>query len=153
METIKNYVETNKERFLEELFDLIRIPSISAIAEARGDMLKTAEYVRESLTASTTLFWDEYDYLEDDRNDEGYGIRCGLFKPLGKTLTTKFTTEYRKSKYTDPDEEVDLFTLGGSLDYTYHRFLISLGYIYRRNDSDRSYSNYTSIFTTCAIRP
>jgi len=52
METIKNYVETNKERFLEELFDLIRIPSISAIAEAKGDMLKTAEYVRESLISA-----------------------------------------------------------------------------------------------------
>ena len=28
--TIKTYIESNKDRFLEELFSLIRIPSISA---------------------------------------------------------------------------------------------------------------------------
>ena len=49
METIKKYVEKNKERFLEELFDLIRIPSISAKEEARDDMLKTAVFIRDSL--------------------------------------------------------------------------------------------------------
>lgn len=49
MEAIKNYVENNKERFLEELFELIRIPSISAKEEASNDMLKTAEYIKVSL--------------------------------------------------------------------------------------------------------
>ncbi len=52
METIKNYVETNKERFLEELFDLIRIPSISAKAEAKDDMLKSAEYIKTALISA-----------------------------------------------------------------------------------------------------
>ena len=33
MEYINQYIEENKERFLEELFELIRIPSISSIAE------------------------------------------------------------------------------------------------------------------------
>ncbi len=56
METIKNYVETNKERFLEELFDLIRIPSISAIAEAKDDMLKSAEYIRAALISAGADF-------------------------------------------------------------------------------------------------
>ena len=49
METIKKYVETNQERFLEELFDLIRIPSISAFADAKEDMRRMAESVRQSL--------------------------------------------------------------------------------------------------------
>jgi len=49
METIKNYVESNRDRFLEELFELIRIPSISAIAEAKDDMRKTAEFIKSSL--------------------------------------------------------------------------------------------------------
>lgn len=49
METIKNYVETNKERFLEELFELIRIPSISAKAEAKEDMKLAAEFIKNSL--------------------------------------------------------------------------------------------------------
>jgi acetylornithine deacetylase/succinyl-diaminopimelate desuccinylase-like protein len=52
METIKNYVESNKERFLEELFDLIRIPSISAKAEAKDDMLKSAEYIKTALISA-----------------------------------------------------------------------------------------------------
>ena len=52
METIKNYVENNKERFLEELFDLIRIPSISAKAEAKDDMLKSAEYIKTALISA-----------------------------------------------------------------------------------------------------
>jgi acetylornithine deacetylase/succinyl-diaminopimelate desuccinylase-like protein len=49
METIKNYIETHKERFLEELFELIRIPSISAKAEAKEDMLKTAAFIKKAL--------------------------------------------------------------------------------------------------------
>ncbi len=43
MSEVKNYIETNKERFLEELFGLIRIPSISSIAEHKPDMYKAAE--------------------------------------------------------------------------------------------------------------
>ncbi len=49
METIKNYVEIHKKRFLEELFDLIRIPSISAIEEHKDDMRKTADFIKNSL--------------------------------------------------------------------------------------------------------
>ena len=56
METIKNYVETNKERFLEELFELIRIPSISAKAEAKEDMLKSAEYIKAALISAGADF-------------------------------------------------------------------------------------------------
>ena len=49
MNAIKDYVETHKERFLEELFDLIRIPSVSSKPEARRDMVRAADYIRESL--------------------------------------------------------------------------------------------------------
>ncbi|OEU80666.1 MAG: hypothetical protein BA865_04540 [Desulfobacterales bacterium S5133MH4] len=49
MEAIKNYVEIHKKRFLEELFDLIRIPSISAIEEHKDDMQKTADFIKNSL--------------------------------------------------------------------------------------------------------
>ena len=49
MDYIKNYVETNKERFLEELFDLIRIPSISSIADHKPDMVKTAEFWKDAI--------------------------------------------------------------------------------------------------------
>jgi acetylornithine deacetylase/succinyl-diaminopimelate desuccinylase-like protein len=49
MNAIKDYVETHKERFLEELFDLIRIPSVSSKPEASRDMVRAANYIRESL--------------------------------------------------------------------------------------------------------
>ncbi len=49
MKEIKSYVESNKDRFLDELFDLIRIPSISAKADAKEDMHKAAEFIKKSL--------------------------------------------------------------------------------------------------------
>lgn len=49
MEHVKEYIEENKDRFLSELFELIKIPSISSISEHKGDMLKTAEYIKNSL--------------------------------------------------------------------------------------------------------
>jgi acetylornithine deacetylase/succinyl-diaminopimelate desuccinylase-like protein len=49
MEKVQSYIESNKERFLEELFDLIRIPSISSIADHKPDMLRAAEYWKEAI--------------------------------------------------------------------------------------------------------
>lgn len=49
MEHIKHYIDTHKDRFLEELFDLIRIPSISAREEHTEDMHRAADYVKQSL--------------------------------------------------------------------------------------------------------
>lgn len=49
METIKTYIEANKERFLSELFDLIRIPSVSAKEENKADMTRAAEFIRNSI--------------------------------------------------------------------------------------------------------
>ena len=49
MDAITNYIETNKDRFLTELFDLIRIPSVSAKEENKADMIKAAEFLKDSL--------------------------------------------------------------------------------------------------------
>lgn len=49
MKEVKTYIDVNRERFLEELFDLIRIPSVSAKEENRPDMLRAAEYICKSL--------------------------------------------------------------------------------------------------------
>jgi acetylornithine deacetylase/succinyl-diaminopimelate desuccinylase-like protein len=46
---IKNYVDANQERFLNELFELLRIPSVSADSKYKGDVRKAAEWVKESL--------------------------------------------------------------------------------------------------------
>jgi acetylornithine deacetylase/succinyl-diaminopimelate desuccinylase-like protein len=44
-----NYIDKNRERFLDELFDLIRIPSISADSKYKQDVRKAAEYVKDKL--------------------------------------------------------------------------------------------------------
>ncbi len=49
MKDLKQYIETNKDRFLEELFELIRIPSISSISEHKDDMYKAAEYWKKTM--------------------------------------------------------------------------------------------------------
>ena len=43
------YIQTNKQRFLEELFGLIRIPSISSESSHKQDMVKAAEYLRDQI--------------------------------------------------------------------------------------------------------
>ncbi len=48
----KEYQEKNKDRFLNELLDLLRIPSVSAKSEHKADMLKCAEAVKEKLIAA-----------------------------------------------------------------------------------------------------
>jgi len=52
MQTWKDYQEKNKERFLEEMLELLRIPSISAKSEHKADMQKCAEAVKKSLLAA-----------------------------------------------------------------------------------------------------
>lgn len=49
MDTIKDYLGKNRERFLDELIQLLKIPSISADPAYKGDMLKAAEAVKKSL--------------------------------------------------------------------------------------------------------
>ena len=49
MTEAKNYIEANKERFVNELFDLLRIPSISAQSEHRPDMQRCAEFLAAAL--------------------------------------------------------------------------------------------------------
>ncbi|MDD2491465.1 MAG: dipeptidase [Bacteroidales bacterium] len=46
---MKNYINQNQERFLSELFELLRIPSISSMAEHKPDMIKAAEKYAEFL--------------------------------------------------------------------------------------------------------
>ncbi|MDE3236141.1 MAG: dipeptidase [Bacteroidota bacterium] len=49
MQAWKDYQEQNKERFLNELLDLLRIPSISARSEHKEDMMCCAESVQQHL--------------------------------------------------------------------------------------------------------
>jgi acetylornithine deacetylase/succinyl-diaminopimelate desuccinylase-like protein len=49
MKAIKNYIEENRERFLEELFELIRVPSISSGTGHEPDMYRCAEQWKKLL--------------------------------------------------------------------------------------------------------
>ena len=46
---IRKYIEENEQRFIDELFSLIRIPSISALPQHKEDMLACAERWRQLL--------------------------------------------------------------------------------------------------------
>lgn len=49
MSSIKNYIETNKERLINELIEILKIPSISADSAYKQDILKTADVVKLAL--------------------------------------------------------------------------------------------------------
>ncbi|MEJ6737112.1 MAG: dipeptidase [Flavobacteriales bacterium] len=49
MSEINNYIAQNKQRFLDELLDLLRIPSVSADSAYDADTAKTAEEVKKRL--------------------------------------------------------------------------------------------------------
>ena len=49
MEKQQSYLEANKERFLNELLDLLRIPSVSADTKFAPDVNRAAAFVKEQL--------------------------------------------------------------------------------------------------------
>jgi acetylornithine deacetylase/succinyl-diaminopimelate desuccinylase-like protein len=52
MEQIKNYINQHQERFISELMDMLRIPSVSADSKYKDDVLRNAEFVKKSLVAA-----------------------------------------------------------------------------------------------------
>lgn len=56
MKEIRQYVNDNKKRFLDELFELLRFPSVSADPQYKAEMLHTAEYVAQKLKSAGTDF-------------------------------------------------------------------------------------------------
>ncbi|MGF1585274.1 MAG: dipeptidase [Bacteroidales bacterium] len=49
---IKSYIDENKDRFLDELFGLIRIPSVSSKSENKDDMFAATGYIKKALLDS-----------------------------------------------------------------------------------------------------
>ena len=49
MKDIKSYIDNHKDRFVNELIDLLKIPSISADPAYKNDVLKTADAVKIAL--------------------------------------------------------------------------------------------------------
>ena len=78
---MKNYIEQNKERFYEELFSLLRIPSISAKAEHKDDMRRCAERLAVLLMEAGADFAE---VLPSDGNPVVYGEK--MVDPALKTV-------------------------------------------------------------------
>ena len=70
MEKINNYVKTHENRFLEELFELIRIPSISSLPDHKAEMYRAAEKWKEILLAAGA---DKAVVMETKGNPVTYG--------------------------------------------------------------------------------
>lgn len=43
---IQTYLQTHKQRFMDELFELLRIPSVSADSKFKGDVQRAAEFIK-----------------------------------------------------------------------------------------------------------
>lgn len=81
MITINQYLEENKERFLNELFELIRIPSISSQSEHKQDMYRCAEkWVELMLSAGV----DKAQVFETEGHPVAYGEK--ILDPSYKTV-------------------------------------------------------------------
>lgn len=66
----KEYQEKNKDRFLNEMMDLLRIPSVSAKTEHKDDMQKCADAVKQSLLAAGC---DKAEVMATDGHPVVYG--------------------------------------------------------------------------------
>ncbi len=49
---VKEFISSNKERFFAELFDWLRIPSVSADSRHKNDVRKAAEFIKEKLISA-----------------------------------------------------------------------------------------------------
>ena len=81
MDKVQAYIEANKERFLDELFELLRIPSISAIASHKPDMQRCAEWLAASLVKAGA---DRADVMPTEGNPVVYAEK--IIDPNAKTV-------------------------------------------------------------------
>ena len=78
---VKTYISDNEPRFMEELFSLIRIPSISAKPEHKADMMRCAERWQELLTKAGA---DNVEIMPTKGNPVIYGEK--IIRPELKTV-------------------------------------------------------------------
>lgn len=81
MNDLKNYISENQNRFLNELFELIRIPSVSAKSEHKQDMVKTAEQLKKFLIAAGV---DKAEVIPSDGNPVVYAEK--MIDPSAPTV-------------------------------------------------------------------
>ena len=70
MERVQSYILENKERFLNELIEFLKIPSVSTDPAHKGDVQKAAEFVREKLISAGA---DKAEVVNTDGHPIVYG--------------------------------------------------------------------------------
>ena len=96
MSDIKNYIKENKDRFLEELFTLLKNPSISADANYKNAILQTANQVKDSLEDAGC---DTVEICETPGNPIVYGEKI-----IDKNLPTVLVYGHYDVQPADPIE-------------------------------------------------
>jgi acetylornithine deacetylase/succinyl-diaminopimelate desuccinylase-like protein len=96
MENIKSYVQENKDRFINELIELLKMPSVSADAAYSQDVIETSEVVKLSLEKAGC------DFVEICETD-GYPIVYGE-KIIDKDLPTVLVYGHYDVQPADPME-------------------------------------------------
>jgi len=96
MNNIQTYINGNKDRFLNELFDLLRIPSISSSTEHKDDMYKVAELWKKYLLAAGV---DKAEIYETKGHPAVYGE-----KMINPNYPTVMVYGHMDVMPTDPDE-------------------------------------------------
>ena len=94
MNTIKSYIGNHKNRFVEELIELLKIPSISADSAYKKDILLTADFVLESLKKAGC---DHVELFETPGNPIVYGEKI-----INKNLPTVLVYGHYDVQPADP---------------------------------------------------
>ena len=96
MQHIQSYIEEHKDRFLSELIELLKIPSVSADSAFKDDVIKTAEVIKLSLEKAGC---DHVEICETD----GFPIVYGE-KIIDETLPTVLVYGHYDVQPADPIE-------------------------------------------------
>ncbi|MBC5994694.1 dipeptidase [Pontibacter cellulosilyticus] len=67
---VNQYINKNKDRFVDELLDMLRIPSVSADPKFKQDVMRTAEFVKQRLIDAGA---DNVELVETAGNPVVYG--------------------------------------------------------------------------------
>jgi len=96
MDNIKNYIDNNKDRFIDELIELLKIPSVSADSAYSQDVINTADAVKDKLEKAGC------DFVEICETP-GYPIVYGE-KTIDKNLPTILVYGHYDVQPADPVE-------------------------------------------------
>jgi acetylornithine deacetylase/succinyl-diaminopimelate desuccinylase-like protein len=101
MKEVQNYIDKNRDRFLDELMELLKIPSVSADPAYKNDIIKTAEFIALALEKAGA---DKVNIFETAGNPIVYGE-----KMLNPALPTVLVYGHYDVQPPDP---IDLWESG-----------------------------------------